>query len=142
MAVLGFRCCTQPFSSCVSRDFSPMWCTGFSLQWLLLLQSPGSRHVGSAVVHGLSGSMACGIFLDQGSNPRPLHWQVDSYPLCQQGRPRIASPAYLNCFSPLSHSLTKYVWLSLHKLTASMIWLHYAFYLCPITTIHSQECWF
>ena len=25
--------------------------------------------------------VACGIFLDQGSNPCPLHWQADSYPL-------------------------------------------------------------
>ena len=27
---------------------------------------------------GLSCSRACGIFPDQGSNPCPLHWQVDS----------------------------------------------------------------
>ena len=32
----------------------------------------------SVVVHGLSYLAACGIFLDQGSNPRPLHWQADS----------------------------------------------------------------
>ena len=31
-----------------------------------------------AVVHGLSCSVAYGVFLDQGSNPCPLHWQVDS----------------------------------------------------------------
>ena len=31
--------------------------------------------------------MACGIFLDQGSNPCPLPWQADSYPLYQQGSP-------------------------------------------------------
>ena len=30
------------------------------------------------VVHGLSCSVAYGIFLDQGGNPCPLHWQVDS----------------------------------------------------------------
>ena len=39
--------------------------------------SSGSRaleHVGfSSRVHGLSCSVACGIFLDQGSKPRPLH---------------------------------------------------------------------
>ena len=29
-------------------------------------------------VHGFSCSAACGIFPDQGSNPRPLHWQADS----------------------------------------------------------------
>ena len=30
------------------------------------------------VVLGLSCSKACEISLDQGSNPCPLHWQVDS----------------------------------------------------------------
>ena len=29
----------------------------------------------------------CGIFLDQGSNPCPLHWQTGSYPLHHQGSP-------------------------------------------------------
>ena len=63
----------------VSGSYSSLCCAGFSLQWLLLLQSMGSRLAASVVVaHGLSYSMACGIFLDQGSNPCPLHWQVDS----------------------------------------------------------------
>ena len=35
--------------------------------------------------HGLSCSAVCGIFPDQGSNMRFLHWQVDSYPLHHQG---------------------------------------------------------
>ena len=61
----------------------------FSLQWLLLLQSMGSRalgpqwlqHVSSAVVvHRLSRSPACGIFSDQGSSLGPMHWQADSEP--------------------------------------------------------------
>ena len=44
----------------------------FSLWWFLLLQSTGSRYVGSViVVHGLSCSEACGIFPDRGSNPCP-----------------------------------------------------------------------
>ena len=30
------------------------------------------------VAHGLSCSVACVIFLDQGSNPCALHWQTDS----------------------------------------------------------------
>ena len=52
-------------------------CLGFSLRWLLL----GST--GSIVVaHELSCSW---IFLDQGSNPCLLHWQVDSLPLSHQG---------------------------------------------------------
>ena len=36
------------------------------------------------MAHGLSCSVACGIFPDQGSNLCPLHWQADSYPLCLQ----------------------------------------------------------
>ena len=48
-----------------SGSYSSSSCAGFSLQWLLLTQSPGSR---ASVVagHGLSScSEACGIFLDQ-----------------------------------------------------------------------------
>ena len=83
----------------VSGGYSLLQCTGFSLQWLLLLQSTGSRRVGFSrcdawasvvvahglwsagsviVVHGLSCSTACGIFPDQDLNPCPLHWQADS----------------------------------------------------------------
>ena len=40
-----------------------------------------------AVAHGLSCSMACGIFPDQGSNPHHLHWQADSYSLYHEGCP-------------------------------------------------------
>ena len=62
-----------------SGGYSLLRWAGFSLQLLLLLWSTGSRHVGSVVVaHGLSCSMACGIFPDQGLNPCLLHWQVDS----------------------------------------------------------------
>ena len=39
------------------------------------------------VAHRLSHASACGIFLDQGSNPWPLHWQVDSQPLRHWGNP-------------------------------------------------------
>ena len=39
----------------------------------------GLQSTGSVVVaHQLSCSVACGIFLDQGLNPCPLHWQADS----------------------------------------------------------------
>ena len=63
----------------VSGSYSLLRCAGFSLWWLLLLRSTGSRCAGSVVVvHGLSCSVACGIFPDQGSHPCPLHWQADS----------------------------------------------------------------
>ena len=39
------------------------------------------------VAHELSCSAACGIFLDQGSNPCPLHWQAFSYALHRLGSP-------------------------------------------------------
>ena len=45
------------------------------------LQSTGSV----VVVHGLSCSTACGIFLDQELNLCLLHWQADSSPLSHQG---------------------------------------------------------
>ena len=41
------------------------------------------------VAFGLSCSEACGIFPDLGSNPCPLHWQVDSYPLHHPGSPTL-----------------------------------------------------
>ena len=38
------------------------------------------------MAHGLSCSLSCGIFLDQGLNPCLLHWQADSL-LSQHGNP-------------------------------------------------------
>ena len=56
------------------------------------------------VAHGLSCSMACGIFADQGSNPCLLHWQVNSLPLSHHGSPAqhsieeagVQSPEFIN----------------------------------------------
>ena len=113
MSALGLRCCAQAFSSCSKWGLLSLWCMGFSLQWLLLLRSTVSRRTGFiscgtrasvvvargfqstgsvVVAHGLSCSMACGIFPDQGLNPCPLHWQADSYPLRHQG----SGTQYLN----------------------------------------------
>ena len=71
-----------------SGGHSSSWCAGLSLSRPLLLRSTGSRRAGSVIVaHRPSCSAACGIFPDQGSNPRPLHWQADSQPLRHQGSP-------------------------------------------------------
>ena len=51
--------------------------SGFSSRWLLLLQSMGAQ-ASVVVVHGLSCLATREIFLGQGSNLCPLHWQVDS----------------------------------------------------------------
>ena len=39
------------------------------------------------MVHGLSHSITCRIFSDQGSNPCLFHWQAGSLPLSHQGSP-------------------------------------------------------
>ena len=77
----------------VRRGYSSLWCMRFSLQWILLLQSRGSRCEGSVVVgHGLCCPESCGIFPDQGLNPCLLHWQAEFYLLYYQG-----SPCFLFC---------------------------------------------
>ena len=60
---------------------------GFSLVVMLRLLTAAASLVAEhglqgtqasvVVAHGLSCSAACGIFPGQGSNPCPLHWQVD-----------------------------------------------------------------
>ena len=83
-----------------SGGYCSLRCVGFSLWWLLLLWSTGSRRAGFTsfntagsvvVVHWLCCSAACGIYPDQGSNPCPLHWQADSQPLRHQGSPPVFS---------------------------------------------------
>ena len=43
LVVLGLCCCLRAFSSCSEWGYSSLRCSGFSLQWLLLLRSTGSR---------------------------------------------------------------------------------------------------
>ena len=96
LSVLGPCFCARTFSSRGKRGHSSSRCTGPSLTQPLLLWSTGSRRAGSVVVaHGPSCSAACGILPDQGSNPRPLHWQADSQPLRHQGSPSICFKAGL-----------------------------------------------
>ena len=49
LAVLGLLCCAWAFSSCGERGYSSLRCAGFSLRWLLLLWSMGSRRRGYVV---------------------------------------------------------------------------------------------
>ena len=108
--MLGLRCCCRLSLVVASRGYSSLWCTGFSLWWLLLLRSTSSRRTGSvAVAHGPNCSAACGIFPDQGSNPCPLHWQADSQPLRHQGSPKIPELLLIMCaiLTPLYHLIKK-----------------------------------
>ena len=67
----GFSCCG---ARGLGRQASVAAAHGLSS-----CRSWAPEQAGSVVVaHRMSCSRACGIFLDQGSNPYPLHWQVDS----------------------------------------------------------------
>ena len=77
LAGLGPFCCEWAFPSCGERGL--LSSSGFSLQGVLAVEAwalwlPGS----GAVALGLSCPVARGIFLVQGSNPCPLHWQIYS----------------------------------------------------------------
>ena len=89
LAVLGLRFCARAFSSCGKRRPLFIAVRGPLTIAASLVRSTGSRRAGSVIVaHGPSCSAACGILLDQGSNPCPLHWQADSQPLRHQGSPQ------------------------------------------------------
>ena len=67
MATAGLRCFRQAFSSCSKWGYSLLWCADLSLQ-----ASLAAEHSLSSCGAWLSCSEACGIFPNQGSNPRPL----------------------------------------------------------------------
>ena len=62
--VVGSLCCGARALGCVG--FSS--CSLQGLEWGL-----------SSCANGLSCPVACEVFLNQGSNPCPLHWQADSF---------------------------------------------------------------
>ena len=77
LAALGLGCCMQAFSSCsawasYSYDFSccEAWALG---TWPSVVAAHGL-----VVAYGFSCLVTCGIFLDQGLNRCPLHWQAYS----------------------------------------------------------------
>ena len=75
LTAMDLHCCAWAFSSCGKWELSSSCsvqashCGDFS-----------SRRAWALKVHRLSCPMACGILPDQGWNPCPLHWQVDSKP--------------------------------------------------------------
>ena len=59
-----------------------------------VVTAPWLQSTGSVVVsHGVSCSMACRIFPDQGSDAHLLHWQADSLPPSHQGSPYLLHSA-------------------------------------------------
>ena len=78
MAVLGLHCCAWTFSSCGRWDSSLIAVHVLLIGVVSLEHGLQSMQASVVVTHGLSCSMACGIFTDQGSNSCPLHWQAYS----------------------------------------------------------------
>ena len=68
----------------VSRSYCPVSVHGLLIMVVSLWRNTGSRAQPIVMAHGLSCSKASGIFLDPGSNPCLLQWQVDSLPLSHQ----------------------------------------------------------
>ena len=102
-----------------------LWCcAGFSPVVVgggqSLVAERGLSRTGSIVVElRLSCSAAHEIFLDQGSNPCLLHWQVDSLP---PGKPPVTfyGNLYLLTPSPTAHSPTS-VTISLFSVSMSFV---------------------
>ena len=97
LAVLDLCCCLS-FSLVVVWGLLTVVTSPVAEQWLALghsgfvagVAAPGIESTGSRVMaHGLRCSMAGGIFLHQGSNSCPLHWQTASLPLSHQGSPAL-----------------------------------------------------
>ena len=90
LVALALLCCTRGFSSCGERGLLFIAVHGLLMAVASLVAEfrfwSGKPSV--VVVHRHSCSAACGIYLDQGSNTCPLHWQVNSHPLYHQESPR------------------------------------------------------
>ena len=93
-SLLLFSSCSKQRLLLSSCSAQASHCVDFSCCEAWALWGVGSV----AVAYGLSCSATCGIFLDQGSNPCLLHWQVDSLPPSHQ-KPYL----HLSIIAPASH---------------------------------------
>ena len=71
LAASGLCCCVWAFSRCGVQSSHGGGCSCCGAQAL-------GHMISVLLAHRLSCAVACEIFLDQGSNPCPLHWQGDS----------------------------------------------------------------
>ena len=98
---------STPASHCGGFSWCRAWTPGHAGSGVAVprLQSTGSKKDiflsgVIVVVHGLSCSMVCGIFLTQGLSPCILHRQVDSLPLSHQESPHGVGKYSINYRAP------------------------------------------
>ena len=116
----------------------PDRCSSFSLLAVLGLRSYGSQALSTSSIiaaHGLSCSGACGIFLDQGSNPCLLCWQADSFPLSHQESPKFLL-LFIGVF--LFYVKTSQMNHVLKALTTLLTIFYYYPYVCYVSIIYSK----
>ena len=88
LSALGLCCFVQAFSNCRAWGLVSAAACRRLTEAASLVADHRLQSVGSAVVaHRLGCSMAHGVIPDQGWNPCPLYWQVDSYPWTTRGAP-------------------------------------------------------
>ena len=93
LAELRLHCFARAFSSCSEQ--ARVWashCNGLSCYGAQAL----GKWASAVVVHWLSCSEPYGIFLDQESNPCPLQWQANPYPVSHLGSPRYSVKAQVS----------------------------------------------
>ena len=127
--MLGLRFCARAFSSRGKRGPLFIAVRGPLTIAASLVAEHRPRCAGSAIVaHGPSRSAACGIFLDQGSNPCPLHWQADSQPLRHQGSPEYTHfKPLLLLIKTLFHKLICFLNLVFKETSREEIFSHFTF---------------
>ena len=81
LTMLGLCCCAG-FSLVVAHSLliavASLVAEGLQGAWAAEVGAAGLQRTDLVVVmHGLDCSTACGVFLDQDSNPCLLHWQLD-----------------------------------------------------------------
>ena len=135
------------YSSLLCTDFLELWvgatlswgapaprCYGFSCgrtwalgMWASVVVAHGLLSAGSVVVvHRLSCSVACGVFLDQGLNLWPLRWQVDSLPLVYRDAFGIFLNSFFSCISPLFSLTCLFVFSIVHRTSLRVLfWISY-----------------
>ena len=98
LALQGLHCFLWTCSGCGERGLLFVMVHRLLVEVASLVERGLWSGASVVAVHSFSCSTACEIFLDQGLNPRPLHWQADSYPLDHQRSPN--PPSFLK---PIFH---------------------------------------